>query len=182
MQIRSKIQMGANRRRVFSTTVVQKYWRRLPRTSTILVPSLFGVLNAKLPRQKNFRMRMRRSLFRTDASQRFPDRISFREAERPSEHRNRRGHNSGIGVVSARGGRISYGILGLWPSGFLGPRKAAIYIIKHLHEVPGWRNWQTQRTQNPPVLSTLGVRLPLPAPICLATCFTQYRCCFSRLL
>ena len=29
---------------------------------------------------------------------------------------------------------------------------------------PGWRNWQTQRTQNPPVLSTLGVRLPLPAP------------------
>ena len=30
---------------------------------------------------------------------------------------------------------------------------------------PGWRNWQTQRTQNPPVLSTLGVRLPLPAPI-----------------
>jgi hypothetical protein len=36
--------------------------------------------------------------------------------------------------------------------------------IKHFHEVPGWRNWQTQRTQNPPVLSTLGVRLPLPAP------------------
>jgi hypothetical protein len=29
---------------------------------------------------------------------------------------------------------------------------------------PGWRNWQTQRTQNPPVLSTLGVRFPLPAP------------------
>src|SRR5437773_5477036 len=29
---------------------------------------------------------------------------------------------------------------------------------------PGWRNWQTQRTQNPPVLSTLGVQLPLPAP------------------
>ena len=28
---------------------------------------------------------------------------------------------------------------------------------------PGWRNWQTQRTQNPPVLSTLGVQLPLPA-------------------
>ena len=36
--------------------------------------------------------------------------------------------------------------------------------IKHLHEAPGWRNWQTQRTQNPPVLGTLGVRLPLPAP------------------
>jgi hypothetical protein len=36
--------------------------------------------------------------------------------------------------------------------------------IKHFHEVPGWRNWQTQRTQNPPVLSTLGVQLPLPAP------------------
>ena len=29
---------------------------------------------------------------------------------------------------------------------------------------PGWRNWQTQRTQNPPVLGTLGVRFPLPAP------------------
>ena len=36
--------------------------------------------------------------------------------------------------------------------------------FKHFHEVPGWRNWQTQRTQNPPVLSTLGVQLPLPAP------------------
>src|SRR5581483_1430461 len=33
-----------------------------------------------------------------------------------------------------------------------------------LPSVPGWRNWQTQRTQNPPVLSTLGVQLPLPAP------------------
>ncbi len=30
--------------------------------------------------------------------------------------------------------------------------------------MPGWRNWQTQRTQNPPVLGTLGVRFPLPAP------------------
>src|SRR5262249_11484606 len=39
------------------------------------------------------------------------------------------------------------------------------FIIKHLHEVPGWRNWQTQRTQNPPVLGTLGVQLPLPAPL-----------------
>ena len=36
--------------------------------------------------------------------------------------------------------------------------------IKHVQEEPGWRNWQTQRTQNPPVLGTLGVRLPLPAP------------------
>src|SRR5262249_35520078 len=36
--------------------------------------------------------------------------------------------------------------------------------IKLLREQPGWRNWQTQRTQNPPVLGTLGVRLPLPAP------------------
>ena len=33
---------------------------------------------------------------------------------------------------------------------------------------PGWRNWQTQRTQNPPVLGTLGVRLPLPAPVLLS--------------
>ena len=32
------------------------------------------------------------------------------------------------------------------------------------YRTPGWRNWQTQRTQNPPVLSTLGVQLPLPAP------------------
>ena len=44
------------------------------------------------------------------------------------------------------------------------------FRIKHFHEEPGWRNWQTQRTQNPPVLGTLGVRLPLPAP------------CFDRLL
>ena len=35
---------------------------------------------------------------------------------------------------------------------------------KHFHEVPGWRNWQTQRTQNPPVLGTLQVRFLFPAP------------------
>jgi hypothetical protein len=29
---------------------------------------------------------------------------------------------------------------------------------------PGWRNWQTQRTQNPPTLAVMGVRPPLPAP------------------
>src|SRR5579875_912927 len=29
---------------------------------------------------------------------------------------------------------------------------------------PGWRNWQTQRTQNPPILAIVGVRPPLPAP------------------
>jgi hypothetical protein len=36
--------------------------------------------------------------------------------------------------------------------------------IKHFQEVPGWRNWQTQRTQNPPVLGTLQVRFLFPAP------------------
>ncbi len=30
--------------------------------------------------------------------------------------------------------------------------------------MPGWRNWQTQRTQNPPTLAVMGVRPPLPAP------------------
>jgi len=34
-------------------------------------------------------------------------------------------------------------------------------LISHLLSMI---NCQTQRTQNPPVLSTLGVRLPLPAP------------------
>ena len=29
---------------------------------------------------------------------------------------------------------------------------------------PGWRNWQTQRTQNPPGFGSWGFRLPLPAP------------------
>src|ERR1700739_1594063 len=29
---------------------------------------------------------------------------------------------------------------------------------------PGWRNWQTQRTQNPPDHKSVGVQLPLPAP------------------
>jgi hypothetical protein len=43
------------------------------------------------------------------------------------------------------------------------------FRIKHFLEEPGWRNWQTQRTQNPPVLGTLGVRLPLPAPL-LTSC------------
>jgi glutamyl/glutaminyl-tRNA synthetase len=33
---------------------------------------------------------------------------------------------------------------------------------------PGWRNWQTQRTQNPPGLAPLGVRFPLPAPIVMS--------------
>src|SRR5581483_1798251 len=32
------------------------------------------------------------------------------------------------------------------------------------HPRPGWRNWQTQRTQNPPTLAVMGVRPPLPAP------------------
>jgi hypothetical protein len=35
--------------------------------------------------------------------------------------------------------------------------------IRHLQVEPGWRNWQTQRTQNPPVLSTWGAALPTPA-------------------
>jgi hypothetical protein len=45
-------------------------------------------------------------------------------------------------------------------------KKSRSTILRNqgLLSVPGWRNWQTQRTQNPPVLSTLGVRLPLPAP------------------
>ena len=30
---------------------------------------------------------------------------------------------------------------------------------------PGWRNWQTQQTQNLPALVVMGVRPPLPAPI-----------------
>lgn len=32
------------------------------------------------------------------------------------------------------------------------------------YPAPGWRNWQTQRTQNPPTLAVMGVRPPLPAP------------------
>ena len=41
------------------------------------------------------------------------------------------------------------------------------YSPKHLTLnalMPGWRNWQTQRTQNPPTLAVMGVRPPLPAP------------------
>ena len=30
------------------------------------------------------------------------------------------------------------------------------FRIKHFHEVPGWRNWQTQRTQNPPTFGSWG--------------------------
>ncbi len=48
------------------------------------------------------------------------------------------------------------------------------FRIKHFLEAPGWRNWQTQRTQNPPVLGTLGVRLPLPAPL-IPFCFERSR-------
>jgi hypothetical protein len=32
------------------------------------------------------------------------------------------------------------------------------------HLEPGWRNWQTQQTQNLPALVVMGVRPPLPAP------------------
>ena len=42
--------------------------------------------------------------------------------------------------------------------------KQSIRLTIALPPKPGWRNWQTQRTQNPPVLGTLGVQLPLPAP------------------
>jgi hypothetical protein len=34
--------------------------------------------------------------------------------------------------------------------------------IKHFHEVPGWRNWQTQRTQNPPRFTPRGGSTPPP--------------------
>jgi hypothetical protein len=32
--------------------------------------------------------------------------------------------------------------------------------IKHFHKVPGWRNWQTQRTQNPPGFGPWGFDSP----------------------
>jgi hypothetical protein len=32
--------------------------------------------------------------------------------------------------------------------------------IRHFHEVPGWRNWQTQRTQNPPTFGSWGFDSP----------------------
>jgi hypothetical protein len=32
--------------------------------------------------------------------------------------------------------------------------------IKHFHEAPGWRNWQTQRTQNPPTFGSWGFDSP----------------------
>jgi hypothetical protein len=39
-----------------------------------------------------------------------------------------------------------------------------LYAVNGLTDMPGWRNWQTQRTQNPPTLAVMGVRPPLPAP------------------
>src|ERR1700733_9782720 len=32
--------------------------------------------------------------------------------------------------------------------------------IRHFHGVPGWRNWQTQRTQNPPTFGSWGFDSP----------------------
>src|SRR6201987_163264 len=42
--------------------------------------------------------------------------------------------------------------------------------IKHFHEVPGWRNWQTQRTQNPPRFTPRGGSTPPPG----TTSFAPY--------
>jgi hypothetical protein len=48
------------------------------------------------------------------------------------------------------------------------------YFLKQaLLPWPGWRNWQTQRTQNPPALAVMGVRPPLPAPNKSMSCETQ---------
>jgi hypothetical protein len=34
------------------------------------------------------------------------------------------------------------------------------FKIKYFHEAPGWRNWQTQRTQNPPTFGSWGFDSP----------------------
>ena len=34
------------------------------------------------------------------------------------------------------------------------------FVIRHLQEAPGWRNWQTQRTQNPPGFGPWGFDSP----------------------
>ena len=44
------------------------------------------------------------------------------------------------------------------------PRPHGGDILTAAPPAPGWRNWQTQRTQNPPALAVMGVRPPLPAP------------------
>jgi hypothetical protein len=49
-------------------------------------------------------------------------------------------------------------------SSYLQSLNGSINLLQPRFPKPGWRNWQTQRTQNPPVLSTVGVQLPLPAP------------------
>src|SRR6185369_12131124 len=49
-------------------------------------------------------------------------------------------------------------------SSYLQRLNGSINLLQPRFPKPGWRNWQTQRTQNPPVLSTVGVQLPLPAP------------------
>ena len=41
---------------------------------------------------------------------------------------------------------------------------AVRYFGSRPHPRPGWRNWQTQQTQNLPALVVMGVRPPLPAP------------------
>ena len=51
---------------------------------------------------------------------------------------------------------------------FLTKRIEAAEVVKceiscksrHFHEVPGWRNWQTQRTQNPPTFGSWGFDSP----------------------
>ena len=42
--------------------------------------------------------------------------------------------------------------------------RAGCVLADRIVQAPGWRNWQTQRTQNPPALAVMGVRPPLPAP------------------
>ena len=41
--------------------------------------------------------------------------------------------------------------------------KAMRYFGSSRNPKPGWRNWQTQQTQNLPTLVVMGVRPPLPA-------------------
>ena len=43
--------------------------------------------------------------------------------------------------------------------------KAMRYFGSSRNPKPGWRNWQTQQTQNLPTLVVMGVRPPLPAPL-----------------
>ena len=67
------------------------------------------------------------------------------------------GGTSGMGGTIASGGLLGLCMVVLGGEGI---EYEIVFKINSFHPQPGWRNWQTQRTQNPPTFGSWGFDSP----------------------